>query len=237
MTKEEREKILNDYCVKTNGNISNFDRYADLVDWENKARYFGLNKFYGFNDGKKCIMDNPWGQVFNSVDEFEDFLNDEPAPSGNKFKVGENEVIHITTEKEAREVFEIAGLDEINRFLDSDFPIWGYVEITNIAPFGWYRYSQSNVPFSMKIIPASEFIKAHGKSVNQKDKGKELEELLINKKPITYEEAYKICIDKMYKTPLNTSDITLKANPLQELTCKKQKKQLDLSTKKVRREF
>lgn len=90
MTKEEREEILKNYCVKVTSSLdvnklNELEKDSDEIQNYHKGTW-GWNSdiawYYGLENGYSRSDDVvTWGHVFNSVDEFEAFLKGEPTPS------------------------------------------------------------------------------------------------------------------------------------------------------------
>lgn len=125
MTKEEREEILKNYCVKVTSSLdvnklNELEKDSDEIQNDHKgtwvwnsdiAWYYGLENGYSRSDDVVT-----WGHVFNSVDEFEAFLKGDPAPSETKFKVGDK--VKIVANKTSHS-FGVGDIVEITHIGDN----------------------------------------------------------------------------------------------------------------------
>lgn len=118
MTKEEREEILNNHAVLCNSQ-KKVERYEKLMDfdigWSNSCN---SKWYFGKKENKRCYFGGkPEGHVFNSVDEFEAFLKDDPAPSETKFKVGDKVKIVANSYNHSLDTGDIAIITRICSYI------------------------------------------------------------------------------------------------------------------------
>lgn len=223
-----RENILSSYCVKVNcpedvDRLNTLERESDEINYVGKGDWVWTSEgpyYVGTKDSEYCDFGKEsWGHVFHSVDEFEQFLK------SVKPKYREYKGVRYPTDMDA--------FLKLGPYCDSD-SLYDYINLPEgaggIPDELFNKLGDKFGYFSVRDL--TDKLQQYWKVSSSREQRQQYKNEYDESIKKMYESAKPLLPHQVYASP--SIDVTPESNPLSKLVCKKQKKSLDLSPKKIR---